>query len=86
MDAVIKVSSSEFDEELFKKIKSLIKKIGNAEVTIAVTNKTENLFRNESKKEYWDRLNKSVTDIEEGKGVVFTMDELEEYIHKLPGR
>ena len=84
MDALIKIPSSEFNEEVFKKIKALIKSVGNAEVTIAISNKSDGIFRNESKEEYWDRLNKSVVDIEQGKGIVFTMDELEEYIHKMP--
>jgi hypothetical protein len=84
MDALIKIPSSEFNEEVFKKIKALIKSIGNAEVTIAVSNKSDDIFRNESKDEYWKRLNRSVLDIEQGKGTVFTMTELEEYIHKMP--
>jgi hypothetical protein len=84
MDALIKIPSSEFNEEVFKKITALIKSFGNAEVTIAVSNKNEAAFRVESKEEYWDRLNKSVTDIEQGKGTVFTMHELEEYLHKMP--
>ncbi len=37
-------------------------------------------FRAETKKEYWDRLNQSIQDIDDGKGVIFTMDELKEYI------
>ncbi len=82
MDALIKIPSSEFNEDVFKKIKALIKSVGNAEITIAVSNKTDDSFRNESKEEYWNRLNKSVADIEEGKGVVFTMNELEAYLHK----
>lgn len=84
MDALIKISSSEFNEEVFKKIKALIKSVGDAEVTIAVSNKTNDLFRNETKEEYWNRLHRSVADIEQGKGTVFTMHELEEYLHKMP--
>jgi hypothetical protein len=86
MDALIKISSSEFNEDVFEKIKSLIKSFGNAEVTIAVSNNVGDLFRNESREEYWNRINKSVVDIEQGKGVVFTMDELEKYIHNIPGQ
>ena len=51
MDAMIKIPSSEFNEEI-----------------------------------YLERLSRSVTDIEQGKGIVFTMDELENYIHELPGK
>jgi hypothetical protein len=86
MDALFKIPSSEFNEEVFKKIKSLIKSLGNAEITIAINNKPGDSFRNESKEEYWIRLNKSITDIEQGNGIVFTMDELENYIHEMPGK
>ena len=81
MDAVIKIPSSEFNEEVFKKIKSLIKSFGDSEITIAVSN-SETPLRKESKEEYWTRLNRSVSDIEEGKGVIYTMEELGEYIRK----
>ncbi len=84
MDALIKITSSEFNEDVFKKIKALIKSLGNAEITIAVSNKRNDISRQESKDEYWNRLNKSVLDIEQGKGTVFTMAELDEYIHKMP--
>jgi len=86
MDALIKIPSSEFNEDVFKKIKSLIKSFDNAEVTIAVSNIPGNFSRNESKEEYWNRINKSVVDIEQGKGIVFTMDELENYIHGKTGK
>ncbi len=85
MDAIIKISSSEFNEEVFKKLKSLISSFGTSDITIAVSNSTENLLRTESKEQYWNRLSKSVTDLEDGKGIVFSMDELEEYLHKIPG-
>lgn len=80
MDAVIKMPSSEFNEEVFKKIKALITSFGNADVTIAISNNKD--FRSETKDEYWDRLNRSVKDLENGNGVTFTMEELGEYIHK----
>ena len=85
MDAVIKINSSEFNEEVFKKIKSLIKSFGTAEVTIAITNKTGSMFRSESEEEYWTRLSKSIVDIEQGNGIIFSMSELEDYISKIPG-
>ena len=83
MDALIKITSSEFNEDVFKKIKALIKSLGNAEITIAVSNKQDDAARRESKEEYWNRLDKSAADIKQGKGTVFTMAELDEYIHKM---
>ena len=86
MDALIKIPSAEFNEEVFNRIKSLIKTFGNAEVTISVSNKPDDLLRKESKEEYWERLNNSIADIEQGKGTVFTMAELENFIHKTPDK
>ena len=83
MDALIEVSSSEFNEELFKRIKSLIKSVGIGEITIKVNSPKSTSLRKETREEYWDRIDKSIKDIEEGKGMVFTMEELEEYVHKI---
>jgi len=75
MDALIRVRSSEFNEDIFNKIKALLKSFGDAEITIAVTD-TLNTSRKESKEEYWNRISQSVSDIENGKGVSFTVEEL----------
>ncbi len=78
MDAIIRITSSEFNEELFKKIGSLLKG-RNADVTIAVHDR-DVISNNEASVEYWDRLRKSITDIESGKGTTFAMIELEDFI------
>ena len=83
MDALIKVSAAEFNEDLFNKIKSLIRSVGNAEITIAVSEVSK---RTESEREYWDRLNSAITDIEQGKGITFTMEGLTEYLQKDSGK
>ena len=75
MDALIKLRSSEFNEDIFDKIKALLKSFGDAEITIAVSDSLNNT-RVESKEEYWNRLSQSVSDIENGKGIGFTMEEL----------
>jgi len=86
MDALIEVSSSEFNEELFKRIKSLIKSAGKGKITIEVNNSESSLFRDETYEEYWERIREAGEDIGQGKGMVFTMDELGEYVHKLTGK
>ncbi len=52
--------------------------------SITFCSENDDNFRIESKEEYWDRLNRSVKDLESGNGVTLTMEELEEYIHKTP--
>jgi hypothetical protein len=79
MDAIIKIPSSEFNEELFKKIGALVKN-RNAVVTIAVHDEGLIPLKNESHEEFYDRLRKSINDIESGKGITFSMAELEDFI------
>jgi hypothetical protein len=81
MDAIFKFASSEFNEELFEKIGALLKG-RNADVTIAVYDKADNTFRKETDEEYWNRLNKSISDIKEGKGIIYSTEELDALINK----
>jgi hypothetical protein len=86
MDALIEISSSEFNEELFERIKSLVKSIGSGAITIRVNNPKSTLLRNETYEEYWDRVRAADEEIKQGKGVVFTMEELDKFIHEMPGK
>ncbi len=81
MDAVFKVPASEFNEELFKKIIALVKGT-NSDITIAVKDKTDVVVHSETNEQFFKKLNKSVEDVEQGKGVTFTMKELNEFISK----
>jgi hypothetical protein len=81
MDAVIKVSPEEFDENLFAKVKSLLKNSADSKVIIEIASKNKNLLEDPAS-EYWTKINQSIKDLENGKGVVFTMEELEEYVNK----
>ncbi len=81
MDAVFKVPSSEFNEELFKKIIALVKGT-NSDITIAVKEKTGAAINPETNEQFFEKLNKSIEDIDLGKGVTFTMEELNEFIAK----
>lgn len=78
MDAIFKIPSSEFNEELFKKIILLLNG-RNAEITIAV-HENDTLDNLESNKDFWSRLDKSIRDIDDGKGVNFTMSDLERFV------
>jgi hypothetical protein len=82
MEAVIRVSALEFDEKLFAKIKSLLKNSKESEVIIKITNRSAENILQEPEAEYWTKINRSIKEIEEGKGTVFTMKEFEEYIGK----
>lgn len=76
MEAIIKVPSSEFTEELFKKIVALLKN-RDAEITIAVNDNPATLNKGENNDIFWSRLEKSVSEIEKDNGTILTMQELE---------
>ncbi|HSN07580.1 MAG TPA: hypothetical protein VLS85_01020 [Hanamia sp.] len=82
MEALIKVPSSEFNIELFEKIKSFLKNEYSLEVTISIREKGSDFFLNETQEEYWNRMDKSVEEVKEGKTIIFTMDELDKYLQK----
>ena len=74
MDAVFKIKGTEFNATLFKKIKSLLGKKGNANVVIQVTDEEEAYHR---------ALQKSISELSEpDKLISFSMEGLEEYTSK----
>ena len=86
MEAVIKVSAFEFDEKLFAKIKSLLQSSDATEVTIRIATTDGTNILEYPQAEYWNKIERSINEIEQGKGVVFTMQEFEEYVNKnFPG-
>ncbi len=82
MEAVIRVSAFEFDEKLFAKIKSLLQSSDATEVTIRIATSDSTNIPEDPKAEYWNKIERSTHEIEQGKGVVFTMQEFEEYVSK----
>jgi hypothetical protein len=80
MDAIIRVSSLEFNEELFKKIGDLISG-KDAEIVISVKDKTIPFLPKETNDEYWKRIESSIMEIEAGKGTTFTMEEFKRLVY-----
>ena len=86
MEAVIRISGTEFDEQLFASIRSFIKNSEETEVTITIGNRRNENLLEEAQAAYLNKIDRSAREIEEGKGVVFTMKEFEEYVNKnFPG-
>lgn len=83
MEALIKVTPAEFNIELFEKIKSFLKNEYGLEVTISIRRKSaEELLANEDEGQYWTRLKKSTEEMEQGGHTIFSMEELDAYLHK----
>lgn len=81
MDAVFKIKASEFNEALFAKIKSLIKR-GDSEIIISVSEGSELSVLDETPTEYITRIKQAATDISAGRGTNFTIDELKSFMEK----
>jgi dissimilatory sulfite reductase (desulfoviridin) alpha/beta subunit len=80
MEAIIKVSIKEFNQEFFSQLQEMFKKFSDGQVTIAMRSGKELNTVNESPAEYEKRLVNSLAELEGGKGITFTMESLEEYI------
>jgi hypothetical protein len=86
MEAVIKISVLEFDEKFFAKIRSLLQNTDATEITISIATSGGKNILEEPETAYWNKVDRSVKEIEAGKGIVFTMKEFEEYVNKnFPG-
>lgn len=82
MDAVIKLSPNELTHELVDDIKAFLPNNKTFEITITIKEKPlkEYLFE-ESPEEYVTKLNRSISDIENNRGLVtFTVEEFEKFV------
>ena len=73
MEATIKINPQEFSLDFFDKIKQLIHNQKDVSLTISINN-------SETKK-YWTKIDDSITELQQGKGTIFTMDSLHEFIN-----
>ncbi len=56
MDAVLRIQSSEFTDELIEKIKALIRGKENSEITISINeHSSKGILREETREEYFAR-------------------------------
>ncbi len=84
MDAVFHIKGDEFDETFIKQIKSLLMSKKKLELTIAISEEPSNGFlREETRGQYFARLDKAIDNLNKGIAVTFTMDEFEEYTNQL---
>ena len=83
MNATIRISAQEFNQDLFNHLRELFKNVKNSEITISF-NGDDLRMQPETIEEYEQRLLRSVKQLEEGKKVEFTMESLAEYVRSFP--
>ena len=83
MEAVLRISSSEFTDELINKIRTLLRGAENSEITISITEKSSGMLRYETRSEYFLRLDKSLENLEKGNVITFNGDTFEQFAQHL---
>jgi hypothetical protein len=84
METIIRIKPSELTPDFINKLKALLK--NDQEVEISISSVSDfGLTKKESQKEYEDRLNRAIKNLEENKDTVsFSEDEFESLINDLP--
>lgn len=80
MEAIIKISVKEFNQEFFLKLQEMFKKFKDGEVTISLRSENELGFSGESSVDYEKRLLNSISTLESGQGISCTLESLETYL------
>lgn len=84
METIIRISPSELTPDFIDKVKSLFQNDKAIEISISSVSDF-GLTKKEGKKEYEDRLNKAIKNLEENKDTIsFSADEFESLINDLP--
>ncbi|MCF0065248.1 hypothetical protein MUK70_05710 [Dyadobacter chenwenxiniae] len=84
MEAVLRVSASEFTDELVNKIRMLLSGAENSEITISITEiPSSGILRNETRDEYFSRLEKSLDNLEKGNVISFNGDTFDQFARHL---
>lgn len=82
VQATFTISAEDFNDEIFEKIKTYLKG-QQAFVTISIQKEPSASPKKETRKEYFERLDKSIAELEQGEKMVsFTVEEFEEFVKK----
>ncbi|MCC6280367.1 MAG: hypothetical protein IT262_07200 [Saprospiraceae bacterium] len=82
VQATFTISAEDFNDEIFEKIKTYLKG-QQAFVTISIQKEPSASPKKETREEYFERLDKSIAELEHGEKMVsFTVEEFEEFVKK----
>ena len=81
MEAVIKLTDGNFDDAFLQSLKRMFEGRKDLEITISVKNKPASAYLvEESRAEYFSKLDKAIKDVEAGNVVSFTGEEFEAFV------
>ncbi len=81
MNALFKISASEFNHNLFLKLKDLLGQATDSEIIISIKEKKDSKPDADGHS-YLDSLDKSINEMNKGDFVSFSMEEFELYVAK----
>ena len=84
MEATFSIKANEFDEDLFKHIKGLLTRKKDLVVTISIGEEySKGILRNETREEYFTRLDNAIKNFNSGYGKSFNEEELDNFSKQL---
>jgi len=83
MEALFKIPVHDSDQDFFKRLQEVLKRFKSGKITISERDKRDQDFVAETDSQYETRLMQSINELDEGKGIHFTKESLEEYVKNL---
>ena len=81
MQSTFKINASEFNTDIFEKIRDIVVLLDNAEITINIRSSKKK--EEQSREVYFEQLNRAVENVENDRNLIsFTMEEFQNYTQK----
>lgn len=81
MQSTFKINASEFNTDIFEKIRDIVVLLDNAEITINIRSSKKK--EEQSRETYFEQLNRAVENVENDRNLIsFTMEEFQNLTQK----
>ena len=81
MQSTFKINASEFNTDIFEKIRDIVVLLDNAEITINIRSSKKK--EEQSREAYFEQLNRAIENVENDRNLIsFTMEEFQNYTQK----
>lgn len=81
MQSTFKINASEFNTDIFEKIRDIVVLLDNAEITINIRSSKKK--EEQSREAYFEQLNRAVENVENDRNLIsFTMEEFQNLTQK----
>ena len=82
MQTVLHIKPQELNNHFLQVVKTLFKNAAELEIIVSETVPSDIVFSHESREEYWMRIDKAIEDVNNGRGISMSMNDLEKYAAK----